>query len=879
MARSKGLRLLTIICVLGTLLLSFSLLSGTALALDSWTAKNTGGFGNPANLVVGAMAEYNSKLYAGTVNYNFTAGLGLPGGLGCEVWCFDGITWTQVVGQSPPGTPGTGPGFGDANNFSVYRMAVLGSYLYAGTENQFGCQVWRFDGTSWTEIVGQGSAGTPTGPGFGKTVNIGVHSMAADGTYLYAGINNIGDGCEVWRFDGTSWTEIVGQSPPGTPGTGPGFGDSNNGCAHSMSCLGAYLYVGTYNSGGCEVWRFDGTNWTQVLGQGAAGTPSGNGFGDPKNLTAWAMAAFDTNIYVGTERGGLGAGEAAQNGDGHTSLGSGGQLLSGPHAAAFVQGDGCQVWRFDESGWSEVVGQSPDGTPGTGPGFGDPGNAVVLFLAVSNNFLYAGTGNGSGCQVWSYDRNSWTQSAQSGFGTNNIEAFCAAHAFGTLFIGTGKIGGSEVWALPYTFYFAEGYTGSNFREYLCLGNPFSTAAQVNITYLFPDGTTQPQAVTIAPDSHTTVFVNGVVGPDKEVSCKLESDLPIMAERPMYFNYDGGLNGGDDAVGSTGTSTIWYFAEGYTGPGFEEWICVLNPQDQAADLTFNFETEEDGVKAVTGQSVPAHSRKSFKVNDLLGSNFQTSLRLDSNVPVVAERPIYFNYQGTSSWNWTGGHCLMGAASLAYQYSFAEGTTRPGFEEWLTLQNPNSDAISINAVYRFGPGQGDPVTASYTVEGGKRSTIYVPKAVGTDKDVSVTLSSASPFLAERPMYFLYTGFGVNWNGGHCVIGATAAATNWFFAEGYTGANFQEWLCLENPGDTKAVAELDYYTQEQGALDPRQVEVPAKSRVTLCVNDSAGPNLQLSTRVKVLSGPPIVVERPMYFNYDGVWSGGHDAVGYVP
>ncbi len=873
MVRSKNLRLLTILCMLGTLLLGFSLLSGTVLALDNWTAKNTGGFGNPLNLEVRAMAEYNSKLYAGTANNTFS------GGLGCEVWRFDGITWTQVVGQSPPGTPGTGPGFGDVNNFSVYRMAVLGSYLYAGTENQFGCQVWRFDGASWAEIVGQGAAGTPTGPGFGKTANIAVHSMAADGTYLYAGTNNFGDGCEVWRFDGTNWTQVTGQSAVGTPGTGPGFGDSNNGCAHSSACLGANLYVGTYNNGGCEVWRFDGTNWTQVLGQGAAGTPTGNGFGDPLNITAWAMAAFDTNIYVGTERGSVQVAESTQMEASHASLGSGGQLMSGEHVAVFAPGDGCQVWRFDGTNWSEVVGQSPDGTPGTGPGFGDPGNEVVLFLAVSNNFLYAGTGNSSGCQVWSYDRNSWIQSAQSGFGANNIEAFCGAHAFGTLFIGTGKISGSEVWALPYTFYFAEGYTGSNFREYLCLGNPFSITANVNITYLFPDGTTQPQTVTIAPDSHTTVFVNEVVGPDKEVSCKLESNLPIMAERPMYFNYDGGLDGGDDAVGSTGTSTIWYFAEGYTGPGFEEWICVLNPQDQAADLTFNFQTEEDGVKAVTGQSVPAHSRRSFKVNDLLGSNFQTSLRLDSNLPVVAERPMYFNYQGTSSWNWTGGHCVMGAASLAYQYSFAEGTTRPGFEEWLTLQNPNSDAISINAVYRFGSGQGDPVTASYTVEGGKRSTIYVPQAVGTDKDVSVTLSSSSPFLAERPMYFLYTGFGVNWNGGHCVIGATAAATNWFFAEGYTGANFQEWLCLANPGDTKAVAELDYYTQEHGALDPRQVEVPAKSRVTLYVNDSAGPNLQLSTRVRVLSGPPIVVERPMYFNYDGVWSGGHDAVGYVP
>src|SRR5450759_3833593 len=39
------------------------------------------------------------------------------------------------------------------------------------------------------------------------------------------------------------------------------------------------------------------------------------------------------------------------------------------------------------------------------------------------------------------------------------------------------------------FYFAEGYTGPNFAEYLCLGNPNSAAATANVTYIFRAGTT------------------------------------------------------------------------------------------------------------------------------------------------------------------------------------------------------------------------------------------------------------------------------------------------------------------------------------------------------------------------------------------------------
>ena len=75
-----------------------------------------------------------------------------------------------------------------------------------------------------------------------------------------------------------------------------------------------------------------------------------------------------------------------------------------------------------------------------------------------------------------------------------------------------------------------------------------------------------------------------------------------------------------------------------------------------------------------------------------------------------------------------------------------------------------------------------------------------------------------------------------------------------------------------------EISYLTQEAGALPVRVIKVPAGSRRTIFVNSDAGEDYQLSTRLKVTAGPGIVVERPMYFNYNG-WGGGHDVVGYQP
>ena len=430
-----------------------------------------------------------------------------------------------------------------------------------------------------------------------------------------------------------------------------------------------------------------------------------------------------------------------------------------------------------------------------------------------------------------------------------------------------------------TFYFAEGYTGAGFQEYLCLGNVDEVDARAEVTFLFPDGSSQEMDVPIPAGSRATVDVNAAVGADREVSMAITSQQDIVAERPMYFSYGAGWTGGHDVMGAREPATSFYFAEGYTGEGFEEWLCVLNPGDAVAELAFSFQTQEEGLKEVSGFAVGPRSRASFKVNDILGGNLQASCMVEASSPVVVERPMYFDYMGRGAHHWQGGHCVMGAAAPATKFLFAEGTTRSGFEEWITLQNPQDSPITVWAAYQFGPGQGEALQKSYDVEGNKRLTLFVPEEAGWEKDVSVELTSDSGFLAERPVYFDYSGAGAGyWQGGHCVIGATSAAPEWFFAEGYTGEGFHEWLCLQNPADEQAVVEIDYLTQEEGALPARSVTVPPETRVTLFVNEHAGGALQLSCRLRVISGPPVVAERPMYFSQGGR-DGGHDVVGFTP
>ncbi len=655
-------------------------------------------------------------------------------------------------------------------------MAVYAGKLYLGAYNPDGCRVWSYDGLTWYPEVGADEPGTPTGPGFGQTSNTNVSAMAVYGSRLYVSVRNASRGCSIWSFDGGTWTQVVGQGAPGTP-TAPGFGNPANRKAASMAVFDAGLYVGTYDSsggGGCEVWSYDGANWVRVA-QG--------GFGEPGNLGAVSMAAGGIHLYVGT----------------------------------YNDASGCQVWRYDGAGWSREA---------TG-GFGYPRNTAAASLVMQEGKLLAGTQNQDGFQVWR------TRVAQ-------------------------------------VLYFAEGYTGSGFQEYLCLGNPHARPVRTAVTYMFNDGTVLTRKVLVPAESRMTIHVNTDVGPDREVSVELESEGEIAGERPVYFKYGGNWSGGHVAAGAGEASSVWYFAEGYTGEGFEEWVCVLNPMENPARLSFYFQTEEGGVVERTGYEVPARSRRSFSVNELLGPGYQHSLKLISDSPVVAERPMYFDYLGAGQHHWQGGHCVRGAVSLSQTYYFAEGTTRAGFEEWLTIQNPNPFNILVYASFQPGPGQGSVVERSYIVRAGRRYTVYVPGEVGRDKDVSILLVSTACFLAERPMYFDYAGR----QGGDCVMGCPRAGKEWFLAEGYTGPGFHTWLCIQNPGSDEARVVVTYLTQEVGALPPRLFVVPPRTRQTVFVNHDAGEGYQLSLMVR--SDSPVVVERPMYFEYAGT-KGGHTLPGW--
>ncbi len=421
------------------------------------------------------------------------------------------------------------------------------------------------------------------------------------------------------------------------------------------------------------------------------------------------------------------------------------------------------------------------------------------------------------------------------------------------------------------WYLAEGTTIKGFDEYLTIMNPNEADTPFQLRYCFADGSYSDRAYTAPHHTRMTIRVNTDVGPDKDVSCVIQADAPLVAERPMYFNYTSQVagdiwQGGHDVLGVNEPALSWYFAEGCTAKNFEEYICLVNPGDRDAAIEVVY-MPAVGKPITREHTVGAHARKTIFVNNDAGPDLELSVKIIStnNVPIVAERPLYFNFGGS----WPGGSDVVGATDASLQWYFAEGYTGTGFSEWLCLQNPDTVPADVTVTYYFKDGSSK--ARILQIAPLSRYSVSVNQDVGADREVSVSVTSNIPVVAERPLYYNYHNWAA---GGDAVMGASSPRSDWFFAEGYTGPGFEEWLCLMNPStvDSRVVAT---YIKNDGDSITLAYQVPAHSRFTILVNEACA-----SSEVSVVlhASRPVVAERPLYFIY-GKDAGGSAGVGFSP
>ena len=188
---------------------------------------------------------------------------------------------------------------------------------------------------------------------------------------------------------------------------------------------------------------------------------------------------------------------------------------------------------------------------------------------------------------------------------------------------------------------------------------------------------------------------------------------------------------------------WYLAEGTTAWGFEEYVLVQNPNDDAASLNVTFMKPAGGVVRAV-YTVEPHSRFTLNAEDVVpGSDVSVFLRSDQ--AVIVERAMYWPRGSRMR---AGGHCSTGSLTAASTWYLAEGTTAWGFDEYVLLANA-SDRTAHAALLFMRP---DGSTQTYWVDiaGNARATVHA-NLVDPQRDASVQVSSDVPLVVERAMYW--------------------------------------------------------------------------------------------------------------------------------
>ncbi|MDY6796013.1 MAG: NlpC/P60 family protein [Actinomycetota bacterium] len=218
-------------------------------------------------------------------------------------------------------------------------------------------------------------------------------------------------------------------------------------------------------------------------------------------------------------------------------------------------------------------------------------------------------------------------------------------------------------------YLAEGYTGVGFDTWILLANPNRDKAEVEVTCLLPDGETVSVEKNVPAMSRLTINAEEMVDDDSfGVTITSRNGVGVVAERAMYFTYDGEKRGGHCSPAVTQAYTELYLAEGYTGGDFDTWILLANPNRDEARASICF-YREDGTEITYKARLKPQSRFTLKANEVAGlDNCSFSLKVESDLPLLAERSMYFFYKDRAG----GTNCPALDGRDEYRY-FAEGYT--------------------------------------------------------------------------------------------------------------------------------------------------------------------------------------------------------------
>ncbi len=351
--------------------------------------------------------------------------------------------------------------------------------------------------------------------------------------------------------------------------------------------------------------------------------------------------------------------------------------------------------------------------------------------------------------------------------------------------------------------------------------------------------------------------------------------------------DGVTNADELAAGTHPAATFArYLAEGAQSDFFSHRLALLNPGEAPVTAVVRSFT---GTGTIVTKEVLVQGRRRLTVEAaaqpaLVGQEF--SSEVEAALPLVVER--------TMTWNATryGSHSETATIMPATQWYFAEGATLGPFDLFYLLQNPGTDPATVTGTYLLG--DGTVLEKTYTVPARSRFNIWAdveqfdtggtpaPLLASAEFSAVFEVTAGPKIIAERAMYL---SNAAQFAAGHQTAGNTAPATRWFLAEGATGAFFDLFVLVGNPGTTPADLSVTYLLPD-GTSRVKAYTVRPRSRFNIWVDeeqfpegsgDTALADTAVSVIVESTNGTPVIVERAMWWPgpTSATWAEAHNSV----
>lgn len=382
-------------------------------------------------------------------------------------------------------------------------------------------------------------------------------------------------------------------------------------------------------------------------------------------------------------------------------------------------------------------------------------------------------------------------------------------------------------------FFAEGYTGLGYHQYLSLLNPTTKTLRTQVTIYRANGATRLVPLRLAPLTRRTLDVNAIA-PRMSTALRVEADGPVVAERAQYHG------NGQIVGGAALPSTHWYVAEGYVGGGFVDGLRLFNPNDVPARITIAAYGSH-GSKRLSHRVVPATTRLNVSLDDVAPPG-GTALEVQGSVPIVVESVVR---AGDSS----GPSGAMAVSTPSRLWYFPDGSTAHGSKEYISILNPNgvTTVVHFHAV----TAEGYQPALTIHVRPHARAVFVVQGLIHRPKMAAI-VGADHPIVAQEVRYTPSGALSV-------VNGAPYAVSAWAFAEGYVGAGFNEWLSFLNPSMCLAHISVRLVGRN-GVVRTVTLSVRARHRTYIYVNGlmPSGPSAAI-----IHADYPIVAGRTLSFN----------------